>query len=58
MRGRDLLMAACDPPPPPTDLERLNAYAAAYNAYVAALQRGELAIKLWAEAERLRARLR
>ena len=45
------LMAVKEHPPPPTDPAHINAFANAFNAYTAALVRGELSLKLWKAAE-------
>jgi hypothetical protein len=36
---------------PPTDPEVINRFVAAFNAYTAALVRGELGVKLWSAVE-------
>ena len=45
-------------PAAPTDLTRLVEFATAYNLYIKALNRGQLALDLWSEVERRWARLR
>jgi hypothetical protein len=40
------------PPSPPVDERRLNEFAAAYNAYVVTLGKGEINLRLWRDVQR------
>lgn len=50
MKRRDLLMlAACEAPHAPVDMDKLNRFAQAYNRYIERLKADVLDLKAWKE---------